>query len=81
MSEEYLDQYEGEKVTYDVPVSSFLPTITVCDSFWDTVYKKEIENCNNMDHWNVYFLQEGDEKEGRINAVDCKELIDSWEDI
>ena len=81
MSVDYFDK--TNTVSYDVPVTSFLPTIAVCDSFWDTIVERKTDGCNNVDYWDVYFVQQGAVEAywEYIPAVNCEDLIESWEDV
>ena len=67
---------------YDIPITEFLPSITVCDSFDDTVIHASHLHCNSPDHWHISFRQFN--ADGTVEEhlpVDCKELVDSWTEM
>ena len=48
------------KQSYDIPLSSFLPTFAICDQLTQVWTHPHYESCNNRTNWNIQFMQETD---------------------
>ena len=76
MSVKYLDK--GSAVLYEIPIESFLPTITICDDYKKAIEYGDSSICNDPDHWSIHFLQFNDDGSYNLHdAISCIDLIDS----
>jgi len=76
----YLDNDADER--YIINTHEFLPAVAVCDSFQEAVVEQKVDNCNNLENWDVWFEQQDLNQEVKIiEAVSCQKLIASWTDL
>ena len=69
-------------VSYEIPVQSMLPTFAICNNIREMIEGHTLEGCNDLNYWNVTFVQEElDKPDQHIAAVKCGELIGNWTDV
>ena len=76
LSVTYLDN--SEKTIYDIPATSFLPTCAVATFGRDG----RIADANNRTDWSIsYQIVYINGTKEQVEAVNCRDLIDSWTDV
>ena len=62
-NEQYMFHYLDREATevYEIPTQNFLPAVAICDDYYKAVVGGDISDCNNPDHWSIWFEQSVDD--------------------
>lgn len=65
--------------TYEVPTTNYLPAFAIFDNARDLNLRDA--TINNSDNWSWTFVQSLGNRQKKIDAVNCVDLVKSWTDI
>ena len=75
----YMNKDHGE--SYQIPLTTFLPSITVCNNR-NAIKQHIVSECNDPKYWTIQFMQRYTGHQNiKYEAIPCTDLINSWTDI